>query len=53
MVAEDAKPMEDEPQMFSEAGNYPDPESQRRWQDAILKELSSLKKQCGIIILES
>ena len=41
MVAEDTKPIEEEPQMFNKALNHPDPKSRGKWQEAIQKEFNN------------
>ena len=45
IVAGDTRPIEDEPQMFNEAWDQPNPESQRKWQEAIWKEFRDMNKQ--------
>ena len=39
MVAKDIKSTKDEPQIFNKAWNYPNLESQRKWQATIWKGL--------------
>ena len=45
MVAGDTKPMEDEPQMLNKAWCHANPDSQRKWGEAIQKEFGDMKKQ--------
>ena len=45
MVAEDTKPMEDEPQTTNKASNHLNLKSWRKWQEAIQKKFGNMKKQ--------
>ena len=44
IVVADTMHMENEPQAFNQAWNHSNPESQRKWQEAIQNEFNIMKK---------
>ena len=45
MIAVVTQPIEDEPQAFKKAQSHPNPESRRKWHEAIQKDFRDMNKQ--------